>query len=63
MSRQRQRYTDTDKNKYKVLQRPTVCYSYPKQGVQGFKISYWLYSYEDKDKDKDPILCNPRPNV
>ena len=24
-----------------------------KQGVQGFKICYWLSSCDDKDKDKD----------
>ena len=34
---------------------------YQKQGVQGFKILYWLSSCDDKDndkdKDKDKILC------
>ena len=52
---QRQRHTYTDKDKYKVLPRPNVCYIYQKQGVQGFKILYWLSSCDDKDKDK--ILC------
>ena len=42
----RQRHTDTDK--YKVLPRPNACYM---QGVQGFKILYWLSSCDDKDKD------------
>ena len=39
-----QRHTDTDKDKYKykVLPRPNVCYIYQKQGVQGYKILYWL---------------------
>ena len=53
----RQRHTYTDKDKYKVLPRPNVCYIYQKQGVQGFKILYWLSSCDDKDKDKDTILC------
>ena len=48
---QRQRHTYTDKDKYKVLPRPNVCYIYQKQGVQGFKILYWLSSFDDKDKD------------
>ena len=39
---QRQRHTYTDKDKYKVLPRPNVCYIYQKQGVQGFEILYWL---------------------
>ena len=34
-----------------VLPRPNVCYIYQKQGLQGFKILYWLSSCEDKDKD------------
>ena len=55
----RQRHTYTDKDKYKVLPRPNVCYIYQKQRVQalnqGFKILYWLSSCDDKDKDK--ILC------
>ena len=56
---QRQRHTYIDKDKYKVLPRPNVCYIYQKQGVQGFKILYWLSSCDDLDKDKDrnPILC------
>ena len=49
----RQRHTYTDKDKYKVLPRPNVCYIYQKQGVQGFKILYWLSSCDDKNKDKD----------
>ena len=28
---------------------------FQKQGVQGFKISYWLSSFDDKDKDKDMV--------
>ena len=48
-------HTHTDKDKYKVLPRPNVCYIYQKQGVQGFKILYWLSSCDDKDKDT--ILC------
>ena len=44
--------TDTDKDKDKVLPRPNICYSYQNHGVQGFKISYWLSSCDDKDKDK-----------
>ena len=38
----RQRHPDTDK--YKVLPRPNICYIFHKQGVQGFKILYWLSS-------------------
>jgi len=53
----RQRHTYTDNDKYKVLPRPNVCYIYQKQGVEGFKILYWLSSCDDKDKDKDKILC------
>ena len=50
---QKDKYKDThtDKDKYKVLPRPNVCYIFPKQGVQGFKILYWLSSFDDKDKD------------
>ena len=59
--RQIQRQRHTDKDKYKVLPRPNVCYFFQKQGVQGFKILYWLSSCDDKDKDKDKVL--PRPNV
>ena len=33
---QRQRHTYIDKDKYKVLPRPNVCYIYQKQRVQGF---------------------------
>ena len=51
--KQRQRHTDTDKDKYKVLRRPNVYYIFQKQGVKGFKILYWLSSCDDKDKDKD----------
>ena len=29
---------DTEKDKYKVLQRPNVCYIFEEQGVQGFQI-------------------------
>ena len=54
---QRQRHPDTDKDKYKVLPRPNICYIFHKQGVQGFKILYWLSSCDDTDKDKNPILC------
>ena len=50
-----------DKDKCKVLPRPNVCYFFQKQGVQGFKILYWVSSCDDKDKDKDKVL--PRPNV
>ena len=45
IQRQRQRHTHTDKDKYKV------CYIFQKQGVQGFKIIYWLFPCDDKDKD------------
>ena len=54
---QRQRHPDTDKDKYKVLPRPNICYIFHKQGVQGFKILYWLSSCDDTDKDRNPILC------
>ena len=54
---QRQRHQDTDKDKYKVLPRPNICYIFHKQGVQGFKILYWLSSCDDTDKDKNPMLC------
>ena len=40
-----------DKDRYKVLPRPDVCYIYQKQGVQEFKMWYWLSSCDDKDKD------------
>ena len=40
-----------DKDKCKVLPRPNVCYFFQKQGVQGFKILYWLSSCDDKDND------------
>ena len=49
----KQRHTYTDKDKYKWLPRPNVCYVYQQQGVQGFSILYWLSSYDDKDKDKN----------
>ena len=49
---QRQRHIDTDKDKYKVFPRPNICYFFQKQGVQGFKILYWLSSCDDKNKDK-----------
>ena len=35
-----------------MLPRLNVCYIYQKQGVQGFKILYWLSSCDDKNKDK-----------
>ena len=54
---QRQRHPETDKDRYKVLQRPNICYIFRKQGVQGFKILYWLSSCDDTEKDKNPILC------
>ena len=44
-------HTHTDKDKYKVVPRLNVCYIFQKQGVQGFKILYWLSSFDDKDKD------------
>ena len=28
---------------------------FQKQGVQGFKILYWLSSFDDKDKDMDMV--------
>ena len=46
------------KGKYKVLPRPNVYYIFQKQGVQGFKILYWLSSYDDKDKDKDTNMVD-----
>ena len=42
--------THTHKDKYKMPPRPNVCYIFQKQGVQGFKILYWLSSFDDKDK-------------
>ena len=53
----RRRRTDKGKYKYKVVPRPNVCYICQKQGLQGFKILYWLSSCDDTDKDKNPILC------
>ena len=38
-----------------MLPRPNGCYIFQKQGVQGFKILYWLSSFNDKDKDKDMV--------
>ena len=35
----------------------TKSYVCQKQGVRGFRILYWLSSCDDKDKDKDTILC------
>ena len=52
---QRQRHTEADKDKYKVLPRHNVSYIFQKQGVQGFRILYWLSSYDEKDKET--ILC------
>ena len=53
--RQIQRQRHTDKDKYKVLPRPYICYIFHKQGFQGFKILYMLSSCDDTDKDT--ILC------
>ena len=47
---------DTHTDKYKVLPRPNVYYIYQKQGVQGFKILYWLSSCDDKDKNVYALL-------
>ena len=60
---------DTHKDKYKVLQRPNVCYIFEEQGVQGFKIWHGhehvghgrdghgrgghKYKFKDKDTDTD----------
>ena len=38
-----------------MVPRLNVCYIFQKQGVQGFRILYWLSSFDDKDKDKDMV--------
>ena len=48
--------TQTETNK-KCFQDPMYAFFFQKQGVQRFKILYWLSSCDDKDKDRDTILC------
>ena len=45
-----------------MLERPNICYIFKKLGVQGFKILFWLPSFDDtvKDKHKHKILCISR---
>ena len=63
------------KTRTKCFQDPMYAIFFSKQGVQGFKILYWLSSCDDKDKDKDKDKVRdkdkvkekdkvlPRPNV
>ena len=44
------------KTNTKCFQDPMYAILFQKQGVQGFKIFYWLSSCDDTDKDKNPIL-------
>ena len=54
---QRQRHTYTDKDKYKVLPRPNVCYIFEKQGVKGYQIGYFLQKLQTKESQYN--ILNP----
>ena len=55
--------TKTEKDKYKVLQRLTVCYIFGTQAVQGFQIWYWLSSSKKNQRSRqrqNKVLQTPK---